>query len=41
MDVPPVVGTDKETFKIQADMFWSTLEGKESYLKGVPKFEKE
>ncbi len=41
MDVPSVVGTDKETFNTQADMFWSTMDGKKSYLKSCPKFEKE
>ncbi len=38
MDVPQDVGTTKETFKTQADMFWSTMDGKESYLKSCPKF---
>jgi multimeric flavodoxin WrbA/putative sterol carrier protein len=38
MTVPVTLNTTKEIFKSQADMFWSTMDGKESYLKGAPKF---
>jgi len=37
MDIPSTLNVSKDVFKSQADMFWSTMDGKKAYLSSVPK----
>ena len=37
MTIPSTLNVSKDVFKSQADMFWSTMDGKKAYLSSVPK----
>ncbi len=37
MDIPSTLNVSKDVFKSQADMFWSTMDGKKAYLSSAPK----